>query len=130
MTVPTLFFKIVYVLVIISHDRRVIKHIAVTTHPTADWATQQLREATPFGEQLKYIIHDNDPVFRSAAVQQFLAAINTESVRTGYKRPDQKDYASYYTSLVLFAVSLFFLCFHFSGTLFGSYSYRHSCLSL
>ena len=89
MTVPTLTFKVLHVLVIISHDRREIKHIAVTAHPTADWTTQQLREATPFGEHSKYVVHDNDPVFRSAAVQQFLAAIDTESVRTGYRRPDQ-----------------------------------------
>lgn len=44
--------------------------------------------------------------------------------------PWVKDFASYYTSLVLFDVSLLFLCFHFSGRLSGLYSYRHSCLSL
>ncbi|MCL5105442.1 MAG: integrase core domain-containing protein [Armatimonadetes bacterium] len=89
MTVPTLTFKILYVLVIISHKRREIKHIAVTAHPTADWTTQQLREATPFGEHSKYVIHDNDPVFRSEDVQQFLADTGIEGVRTGYRRPDQ-----------------------------------------
>lgn len=89
MTVPTLTFKILHVLAIIGHDRREIKHIAVTAHPTADWTTQQLREATPFGEHPRYVIHDNDPVFRSETVQQSLVAIDAKSVRTGYKRPDQ-----------------------------------------
>jgi transposase InsO family protein len=88
-TMPTLFFKVFYVLVIIRHDRRVIQHVAVTTHPTADWVVQQLREATPFGEQPKYVIHDNDAVFRSQDVQRFLAGSGIKSVRTGIKRPQQ-----------------------------------------
>lgn len=92
-TLPTITFRILYVLVIISHDRREIKHIAVTAHPTADWTVQQLREATPFDERPKYLIHDNDPVFRSADVQQFLIATGIESVRTGYRQPQQNPFA-------------------------------------
>lgn len=46
LTVPTLTFKVLYVLVFISHERREIKHIAVTKHLSADWTIQQLREAT------------------------------------------------------------------------------------
>ena len=88
-TVHTLTFRVLYVLVIVSHDRREIKHIAVTAHPNADWTIQQIREATPFGEQPKYLIHDNDPVFRSIDVQQFLDASGIKSVRTGYRRPAQ-----------------------------------------
>ena len=49
LTVPTVFFKVLYVLIIISHERREIKHFAVTSHPTSAWVAQQLREATPFG---------------------------------------------------------------------------------
>jgi putative transposase len=86
-TVTTITFRVLYVLIVISHGRREIKGIAVTAHPTADWAVQQLREATPFDEQPKYVIHDNDPVFRSTAVQRFLTATGIESVRTGYRRP-------------------------------------------
>jgi len=75
LTVPTIFFKVLYVLIIISHDRRVIEHVAITSHPTSAWVTQQLREATPYRIQPKYLIHDNDRIF----------AIN--SVRTGYRSP-------------------------------------------
>jgi putative transposase len=92
-TVPTLVFKVLYVFVVISHDRREIKHIAVTTHPTAAWTLQQIREATPFGEQPEYLIHDNDPVFRSVDFQLFLTAIRIESVRTGYRSPWQNPFA-------------------------------------
>ncbi len=41
LTVPTIFFKVLYVL-IISHDRRVIRHVAITSHPTSAWVARQL----------------------------------------------------------------------------------------
>ncbi|MHB9037962.1 MAG: integrase core domain-containing protein [Armatimonadota bacterium] len=92
-TVPTITFRTLYVLIIISHERREIKHIAVTQHPTAAWTTQQLREATAFGDQPKYLIHDNDPVLRSSDVQLFLGTNGIESVRTGYRQPQQNPLA-------------------------------------
>ncbi|MHB9035975.1 MAG: integrase core domain-containing protein [Armatimonadota bacterium] len=92
-TVPTITFRILYVLVVISHKRREIKCIAVTEHPTAAWTTQQLRQTTPYDEQPTFLIHDNDPVFRSADVQQFLGASGIESVRIGYRQPQQNPFA-------------------------------------
>lgn len=43
--VPTVTFRLLFVLVIIAHDRRRIVHVAVTGHPTAAWTAQQLRNA-------------------------------------------------------------------------------------
>jgi putative transposase len=40
-TVPTATFRVLFVLVILSHDRRRIVHVNVTAHPTAEWTTQQ-----------------------------------------------------------------------------------------
>ena len=88
-TVPTVFFKVLYVIVIISHERRVIKHFAITNHPTSAWVAQQLREATPFGLQPKYLIHDNDTIFVSKDLQEFLANSKIKSVKTGYRSPWQ-----------------------------------------
>ena len=99
-TMPTLFFKVLTVLVIISHDRRQIKHIAVTAHPTAEWVVQQLREATPYGDQPKYLIHDNDSIFRGNAVAEFLKNAGIPCKRTAYKSPWQNHLVPYYTSLV------------------------------
>jgi len=50
---------LLYVFLLISHGRRQIEGFAVTQHPTAQWLTQQLRNATAFGHQPKYLIHDN-----------------------------------------------------------------------
>ena len=71
-TVVMLNFKLLYVFVILSHDRRKVEHIACTTNPNTAWVIQQLREATPYEHTPKYLIHDNDPVFRAHTTQAFL----------------------------------------------------------
>ena len=58
--VHTLFFKPIYIFIIMHHQTRRIVHAAVTTHPTDEWTTQQLREATPWDQKPKYLIRDND----------------------------------------------------------------------
>ena len=42
-------FRLLYVLVVIEHDRRRLAHVAVTAHPTAQWTLQQLREVVLTG---------------------------------------------------------------------------------
>jgi hypothetical protein len=46
-TVPTIRFQMLYVFLVLAHDRRRILYCAVTDHPTAEWTAQQLREAFP-----------------------------------------------------------------------------------
>ena len=41
--VPTIRFQILYVFLVLAHDRRWILHFGVTAHPTAEWTAQQLR---------------------------------------------------------------------------------------
>ena len=48
--VPTATCRLLFVLVILAHERRRIVHVAVTDHPTAAWTAQQLREAFPWNE--------------------------------------------------------------------------------
>ena len=44
-TVPTATFRVLFVLVVLNHERRYILHSNVTAHPIADWTAQQLVEA-------------------------------------------------------------------------------------
>ena len=62
-TIQTLTFRTLYVLLFITHDRRVLVHVKVTAHPTAAWVWQQLIEATPWGRQPKHLIRDRDAVY-------------------------------------------------------------------
>jgi putative transposase len=52
--VPTISFNILFVLFLINHNRRKICHYNVTNQPSANWVTQQLRNAFPFDLAPKY----------------------------------------------------------------------------
>ena len=41
-TVPTVGFKVLFVLIVLAHGRRKVVHFNVTEHPTAQWTAQQL----------------------------------------------------------------------------------------
>jgi putative transposase len=62
-TVPTIRFQVLYVFLVLAHDRRRIVHFNVTAHPTAQWTGQQLREAFPFEEVPRYLLRDRDGIF-------------------------------------------------------------------
>ncbi|HEY6268078.1 MAG TPA: integrase core domain-containing protein [Candidatus Acidoferrum sp.] len=62
-TVPTIRFQILYVFLVLAHDRRRILHFNVTAHPTAEWTGQQLREAFPFDQLPHYLLRDRDTIF-------------------------------------------------------------------
>jgi hypothetical protein len=36
-TVPTIRFQVLYVFLVLAHERRRILHFHVTAHPTAEW---------------------------------------------------------------------------------------------
>jgi hypothetical protein len=56
--VQTVTFRTLYVFFFIRHERRELLHFNVTASPTAAWIWHQLLEATPWGRQPKYLIHD------------------------------------------------------------------------
>ena len=91
--IPSLMFKHLFVLLIMSHDRRKIEHVAVTEHPNISWVKQQIREATPYGHQPKYLVHDNDKIFNNEQFKVYLEHLEIESVRTAYKSPWQNCYS-------------------------------------
>jgi len=62
-TVPTIRFQVLYVFLVLAHDRRRILHFNVTAHPTAEWTGQQLREAFPFEQLPRYLLRDRDRIF-------------------------------------------------------------------
>ena len=59
-TVPTAKFRILFVLVILSHNRRRVVHFNLTSHPTTNWTAQQIIEAFPWDTAPKYLLRDRD----------------------------------------------------------------------
>jgi hypothetical protein len=58
--VPTATFRVLFVLIVLAHDRRRIVHFAVTDSPTAAWTAQHVAEAFPWNETPRYLIRDRD----------------------------------------------------------------------
>jgi transposase InsO family protein len=72
--VPTIGFDLLYVLVIVSLERRELVWINVTANPTAEWIARQVTEAFPWNEAPRYLIRDQDGVY-GAAVRRRLRAM-------------------------------------------------------
>jgi transposase InsO family protein len=89
--VPTATCRLMFVLVILAHERRRIVHVAVTDHPTAAWTAQQLREAFPWNEAPRYLVHDRDSAFHAWTTTA--AAVGIEEVLTAPRSPWQNAYA-------------------------------------
>ncbi len=58
--VTDLFFRSLFVFVLIELGSRRVVHVGVNRQPSDAWVAQQLREATPFGQGPQYLICDND----------------------------------------------------------------------
>ncbi len=50
--VPTATCRVLFVLVILAHERQRVVHVAVTPHPRASWTAEQFREAFPWNQAL------------------------------------------------------------------------------
>src|SRR5262249_11817474 len=62
-TVPTIRFEVLYVFLVLAHERRRVVHFNVTSHPTAEWTAQQLREAFPFDRIPRDLLRHRDKIF-------------------------------------------------------------------
>ena len=83
--VPTATYRLLFVLVILAHERRRIVHVAVTTHPSAAWTAQQFRDAFPWDQAPRYLIHDRDLAFQALIGTE--KAMGIEDVRTAPRSP-------------------------------------------
>ena len=90
-TVPTIRFQILYVFLVLAHDRRRIVHVNVTAHPTAEWTGQQLRDAFPWNSVPRYLLHDRDSIF-GATFRTDLDAMGIKEVVSAPRSPWQRAY--------------------------------------
>lgn len=90
LVVPTIRFKMLFVFVVLSHDRRKAIHFNVTANPTAQWTAQQIIEAFPWDTAPKYLLRDRDMTFGSV-FQNRVRSMGIE-VLTAHRSPWQNAY--------------------------------------
>ena len=81
-TVPTVTFRVLFVFLVLAHDRRRIVHFNVTEHPSAEWTGRQLIEAFPWDTAPRYLIRDRDGIYgrdfgrrvKTLGIKQILSA--------------------------------------------------------
>jgi transposase InsO family protein len=86
LTVPTLTFKTLYVLVLIAHGRRELVHVNVTANPTAAWVWRQLIEATPWGSKPRHLLGDRDAIYGHDCRQR-ARRIGIDAIATPVRAP-------------------------------------------
>jgi putative transposase len=90
-TVPTVMFKVLFVFVVLAHNRRRVVHINVTDAPTAQWTAQQLVEAFPWETAPRYLLRDRDAVY-GVAFSSRVQALGIREVKTAPRSPWQNPY--------------------------------------
>ena len=91
-TVPTATFRVLFVLVLLTHSRRRLVHFNVTEHPTAEWTARQLLEACAQEEAPRYLIRDRDRVYGERFSRQ-AKALDIREVIIAPRSPWQNAYA-------------------------------------
>jgi transposase InsO family protein len=89
--VPTIRLQILYVFLVLAHDRQRIVHFAVRAHPTAEWTAQQMREAFPWDTAPRYLLRDRDPIFGKDFMDQ-VKAMGMKQLLSAPRSPWQRAY--------------------------------------
>jgi putative transposase len=89
--VPTIGFKLLFVLVVLAHSRRKVLHFNITENPTAQWTGQQIVEAFPWDCAPKYLLRDRDAIYGSA-FQRRVKSMGIEQVLSAPRSPWQNPF--------------------------------------
>jgi len=79
-------FRMLYVFVVIEHGTRRLAHVNVTTHPSAAWTLQQLREVIADADDHRYLIHDRDSIF-ARDLDDSIRALGLAVLRSPFSSP-------------------------------------------
>ena len=84
-------FQLLYVMIILAHDRRRIMHTAVTEHPAAAWLSRQVTEAFPWDTAPRYLLRDRDASYGVEFCKR-VDAMGITTVVTAPRSPWQNAY--------------------------------------
>ena len=90
-TVPTVHCRVLFVFILLAHERRRIVHFNVTEHPTAQWTAQQFVDAFPWDTAPRYLLRDRDSIY-GEAFQDRVGHMGIEEVKIAPRSPWQSPY--------------------------------------
>ena len=128
-TVPTARFRVLYVFIVLSHDRREVVHYNATEHPTAQWTSQQLLEAFPFESAPRYLLHDRDAIY-GEKVKRRIRSLCIDEVISAPRSPWQNPYVERVIGSIRRDCLDHVIIFnerHLRGILRDYFDYYHTC---
>jgi transposase InsO family protein len=90
--VLTVSFRLLFVFVVLSLERRKLLHVNMTAHPTAQWTAQQMVEAFPWVTTARYVIRDRDRIY-GADFRRRVEGLGLHEVPIAPRSPCQNAYA-------------------------------------
>src|ERR1035438_8783868 len=91
LTVPTINFKLLHVIVVVEHYRRKLIYFNVTMNPTAEWSIQQIRNLLFDYDTPKYLIRDRDKKYATLLGSK-KNRFGIDEIVTSYRSPWQNGY--------------------------------------
>jgi len=70
--VPSATCRVLYVFLVLAHERRKVLHFNITDSPSAAWTAQQLAEAFPCANPPRYLLRDRDGIYGLEFVRRTL----------------------------------------------------------
>ncbi len=80
-TVPTSTCRVLFVFLILSHDRRWVVYFNVTATPSAAWTGQQIIEAFPLDTTPRYLLRDRDGIYGHGFIRSVGSITGTSAGR-------------------------------------------------
>jgi putative transposase len=84
-------FRVLYVFIVLRHERRQIVHFKITTNPYAQWTAQQIINAFPYEEARRFLIRDGDGIYGDYFTKR-VESMGIEEVQTAPGSPWQNPY--------------------------------------
>jgi putative transposase len=89
--VPSATFRLLFVALILTHDRRKVVHFNVTQYPTAVWLSRQVTEAFPWDTAPRFLLRDRDASY-GRLFSKRIEAMGISEVVTARRSPWQNAY--------------------------------------
>ena len=89
--VPTVRNQVLFVFLLLAHDRRRVLHFNVTSNPTAAWTAQQMVEAFPDQDPPRFLLRDRDGAY-GQVFRKRVAGMGFREILIAPRSPWQNPY--------------------------------------